>query len=332
MGLAAVPTFQKNVFLYIVVVRFFVLLLKRGTPMIEEVCRCTFDRRDIGLIPESDRLTFDDHATGTGIAFLRGTFQATAGMHVAAPQVSVVIHCGEGFRVDWRCPGSDQLRSRVFSGDHAHVVDMRDPTWFRSYGTGPFFAVAMDEGFVRQIWQEAFGAAGNFELQSALGVHDQLINGIEPLGRSELNRRGAGGRLFAEGLATMLAVHLLRHYGGSDRALLMYKGGLAPRVLRRVLDHIDDHLHDELGLGELAQTAGLGTHHFATAFKRATGQSPHRYVIGRRVARAKELLRDNDLTLAGIAYAVGFSSQSHFTTNFRRVTGSTPWKFRQSVE
>jgi AraC family transcriptional regulator len=130
----------------------------------------------------------------------------------------------------------------------------------------------------------------------------------------------------------MLAVHLLRNYGTPVKPAVMHKGGLAPRVMRRVLDHVDDHLQDDLSLGELAQTAGLGTHHFATAFKKATGQSPHRYVIGRRIERAKELLHDKDLTLAGIAYAVGFSSQSHFTTNFRRVTGSTPRKFRQSVE
>ncbi len=102
--------------------------------------------------------------------------------------------------------------------------------------------------------------------------------------------------------------------------------------MRRVLDYIDAHLTDELGLVELAAIAGLSPHHFGEAFKTSKGTSPHRYVIERRVQHALEFLREKDRSIGEIAHAVGFSSQSHLTANFRRVTGLTPGRFRQSLD
>jgi AraC family transcriptional regulator len=101
--------------------------------------------------------------------------------------------------------------------------------------------------------------------------------------------------------------------------------------MRRVLDYIDAQLTDELGLVELAAIAGLSPHHFVEAFKVSVGKPPHRFVMERRVQRALELLRDDDRTIAEIAHAAGFSSQSHLTANFRRVTGLTPGRFRRSL-
>jgi AraC family transcriptional regulator len=101
--------------------------------------------------------------------------------------------------------------------------------------------------------------------------------------------------------------------------------------MRRVLDYIDAQLTGELGLIELAAIAGLSPHHFLEAFKISVGKSPHRFVTERRVQRALELLRDDARSIAEIANAAGFSSQSHLTANFRRVTGLTPGRFRRSV-
>ena len=92
------------------------------------------------------------------------------------------------------------------------------------------------------------------------------------------------------------------------------------------------YLHQsQLGLVELAAIAGLSSHHFAEAFKISVGKPPHRFVLERRVQRALDLLRDDDRTIAEIAHAAGFSSQSHLTANFRRVTGLTPGRFRRSL-
>jgi AraC family transcriptional regulator len=102
--------------------------------------------------------------------------------------------------------------------------------------------------------------------------------------------------------------------------------------LKRIIEHINEHLQDELSLVELSRIAKLSPHHFATAFKVSTGISPHRYVIERRINRARDLLLRKEKTISEIAVAVGFSSQSHLTVNFRRKMGVTPRKFRQSLD
>ena len=128
-----------------------------------------------------------------------------------------------------------------------------------------------------------------------------------------------------------MAVHLLRSAGLSRRSPIPHKGGLAPGQIRRVLEYIEAHLTDELGLVELAAIVELSPNYFGEAFRISTGRSPHRYVMERRIEWARDLLWDADRPIRDIAYAAGFSSQSHFTANFRRVTGVTPGRFRRSL-
>jgi AraC family transcriptional regulator len=90
-----------------------------------------------------------------------------------------------------------------------------------------------------------------------------------------------------------------------------------------VLDFVEDRLADKFSLAELAEVAELSAMHFARQFKRATGLSPHQYVLRCRIARAKAFLKLSPHPLAHIAQAVGFSSQSHMTTVFSRNVGST---------
>src|SRR3984893_6446697 len=226
---------------------------------------------------------------------------------------------------------SDRLRSSTVSHGRVHVGDGRLPLWVRCNASTSFFAFAIEESFVAEIWREAFHGTGHCFIGTLIGVEDPVIGRLAALGRIELNEGGAGGRLYVEGLAATLAVHLLRSLGLSRRSPIQHKGGLAPRQIRRVLEYIEAHLTDELGLVELAAIAELSPHYFGEAFRISTGRSPHRYVMERRVERARDLLWDADRPIGDIAYAAGFSSQSHFTANFRRVTGGTPGRFRRSL-
>jgi len=87
-----------------------------------------------------------------------------------------------------------------------------------------------------------------------------------------------------------------------------------------------------LTLTELAAVVGMNPHHFCRAFKQSTGCPPHRYVLNRRVERAKRLLTEDHLPLAEIGLTVGFQNQSHFTTVFHRLTGVTPKTYRKGAE
>jgi AraC family transcriptional regulator len=97
--------------------------------------------------------------------------------------------------------------------------------------------------------------------------------------------------------------------------------------LKRVSDYIEAHLDDRLTLADLSGVACLSPFHFSRSFKQAVGMGPQRYVMHRRVERAKALIRRTDHPLALIAQEVGFADQSHLTSVFRREIGVTPGNF-----
>lgn len=121
--------------------------------------------------------------------------------------------------------------------------------------------------------------------------------------------------------------HLLARYSTATRRNPI-KGGLAPSALRRVTEFVCARLDTQLTISDIADMAGLSEFHFARMFKRSTGESPHSYVLRQRVDRAKRLLIANQMTLAEIAGACGYSSQSHFSVQFRNFTSVTPKRYR----
>ena len=88
--------------------------------------------------------------------------------------------------------------------------------------------------------------------------------------------------------------------------------------------YVQEHLADPIGVADLAAVAGMSVPHFSRRFRAAAGTSPMRYVTGRRIARAKVLLRDTDQKLASIAAATGFVDAFHFSRVYKRETGRPP--------
>jgi AraC family transcriptional regulator len=280
-------------------------------------------RRPLRRIETVQRLVYGD------VAVARGALRRNDGAHLGSLHVTALIHDGPSFELAWQPPGSDRVRSATIDPGNAHITDARQEFWQR-WDTGlSFFAFALNEALVEHVWQTAFDGVGDRAIETAMGQDDPVIRQFVDLGRQELALGGAGGRLYVEGLASALAVHLLRRYRTTQRVPAVRKGGLAPWQLRRIVEHIHDHLDSDLGLIELATIAGLSSHHFGEAFKISMGISPHRYVIEQRVQRAAKLLNEGAGSVAEIAYAVGFSSQSHLTTNFHRIIGVTPGQFRR---
>jgi AraC family transcriptional regulator len=107
--------------------------------------------------------------------------------------------------------------------------------------------------------------------------------------------------------------------------------GLSRERLQRVCDYIEAHLDDRLTLADLAGVACLSPYHFSRSFKQSVGVGPQRYVMERRIERAKVLMRRTRQPLASIALEVGFADQSHLTAIFRREIGMTPGRFRAAL-
>lgn len=133
-----------------------------------------------------------------------------------------------------------------------------------------------------------------------------------------------------EARATLLGVHLLHHHSNRADSGQSATGSLSPRRLATVFDYVEAHLAENVSLAELANAVNLSRHHFCTSFRRSTGMTPHRYVIARRIERAKLLLA-GPAPLAQIALDCGFASQQHFTTALRLTLGTTPGALRAST-
>jgi AraC family transcriptional regulator len=106
---------------------------------------------------------------------------------------------------------------------------------------------------------------------------------------------------------------------------------LSPFRLRRVVDHVEARLDSRITVQDLADLAQLSTAHFTRAFRQATGEAPHHFILSRRVARVRQLLRDSALDLTTVAIRAGFSSHAHMTSVFRRLTGVAPAAYRAAA-
>src|SRR5918912_687037 len=102
------------------------------------------------------------------------------------------------------------------------------------------------------------------------------------------------------------------------------------RYVLRAKDRIDARYHDELDVATLARIAHVSPAHFTREFRRAFGETPHQYLLTRRLERAAALLRGTDLSVADICLAVGLRSIGSFTTSFRRVYGMSPTQYRSA--
>jgi AraC-like DNA-binding protein len=102
------------------------------------------------------------------------------------------------------------------------------------------------------------------------------------------------------------------------------------RHLLRAKDFADARYAESIGVEEMAAAAGLSRAHFSREFRRAFGESPHSYLLTRRLERAAALLRNTDRSVAEICLDVGLTSVGSFTTSFKRNFGKTPTAYRAS--
>jgi AraC family transcriptional regulator len=113
-------------------------------------------------------------------------------------------------------------------------------------------------------------------------------------------------------------------------APVAHQSSLAPWQAKRVANHISAHLDRPIALRELAEVARLSCSHFSRAFKGAFGQTPHTFIMNRRVELARQKMLSSQEALCQIALSCGFSDQAHLARLFRRETGTTPSQWRRA--
>jgi AraC family transcriptional regulator len=210
------------------------------------------------------------------------------------------------------------------------LVPAGTPVRWRWSGLADTLHIYLEPGLMARVAAEAFGLdAARLTVPPLDGLNHPHLRAAMGLVDDELTAGGAGGRLAAESLAHVLAVHLIR-YALAPRPPALRRDRALPRGrLRAVVEYIEGHLDAGPTLEQMAAVVHLSPYHFAKQFKVATGLPPHQYVIARRVERAKQLLQTGgDFTLAEVAAYAGFSDQSQFSRHFKRQVGVTPGRFR----
>ena len=160
---------------------------------------------------------------------------------------------------------------------------------------------------------------------------DLVMYGLAQSLAAAMAEPGTGTALFVDCIALAFFAHVAYVYGGASLISEGKRGGLAPWQERRAKELIESRLASDLSGHELAQECGLSIAHFTRAFRQSVGESPHRWLMRRRIETAQRLLLDSDRNLAEIAVDCGFADQSHFTKVFKSMTGVPPGAFRREI-
>jgi AraC family transcriptional regulator len=137
--------------------------------------------------------------------------------------------------------------------------------------------------------------------------------------------------LFRHQLTDLLATRLLAAHAGAPTMSQPITGGLSPVTLLRAIERLRSDGDTDVSLAALATDAGLSRFHFCRAFKESTGLSPHAWLRQYRLEQAMNMLREPAASVASVAAALGYSSQTAFAAAFRTLTGETPSDWRRRV-
>lgn len=167
-------------------------------------------------------------------------------------------------------------------------------------------------------------------LRDGIGIVDMAIMEIAQRITAELAQPGICGGLFAQSMTHALTLQLLRRHSTLGDREALERLDIPAHRLRAALEYIEAHLCEDVSLQAIAAASNLSTFRFARGFRKSVGLPPHQYIIGRRLERARELLRTTEDDIGEVARRVGFASQSHFTAVFSKRCGLPPKRYRQA--
>jgi AraC family transcriptional regulator len=231
------------------------------------------------------------------------------GVHVGAP---VTAHC--------RCDG--RRMSRVQSQGDADVIPAGLDGEWADDADCTILRIGFSDDFARRTLAQLGKRGADARIMPRFQWRDARFQHLAWALRAELEAAHASDALYAESLCVAMIVRLAHADDVFDTK--SSKPMLTRRIAMRVTDYIDAHLDTRLTLAELADVADFSVPHFKVLFRATFGAPVHRYVVERRIERAKCLLAQNRMPVSRIALECGFAHASHMAYWMKRTLGITP--------
>jgi AraC family transcriptional regulator len=246
----------------------------------------------------------------------------------ARPFPFLVIHAGPSVPIGCR-RGGQSHRGLAVHGD-VDIVPAGTPSRWEIMRHDTALVIGVQTAILSSAAEECGVLPSRAQILNRFQTRDPQIEHIGWALKAAMEARQRPSRLYLDSLSTALAARMLERHSSVARPA-NEKISLPGRRLRQVLAHIDDNLSHDLSLTDLATVAGLGASQFKKAFRESVGLPVHRYVIERRVDRARTLLANEALSVAQIALETGFAHQSHLARHLRRVMGVSPQQLRKDL-
>jgi AraC family transcriptional regulator len=247
---------------------------------------------------------------------------------LGSPRVVVSLHIGPSVAVDCRRAGQ-RHRGTTIHGDLEIIPPNLGGVWeIKSPDTA--LVIGLKLGVLQRMVEESGGDPQKLQVFNRFQARDAQIEHIGWALKAEMENGYPSGRSYMDALATGLATRIVRNHSSLARPHRPMKAAMPARRLKAVLGYIEDNLGRDLGLGEIADAAGLSVSHFKALFRKSLGMPPHQYLLRRRVERAAMQLRSGNMPIGQIALENGFCHQSHLALHTRRVLGVTPQELRNT--
>jgi len=236
------------------------------------------------------------------------------------------LHLGEPVPVSYRAGRVERPGTRLHG--QFCVVPAGSSTRWTLTAPATSLLLRLSPELLQETAEAMAVGACDTALAPSIHIRDAQVERIGWMMQAEERDAHPGGRLFADSLAAALAARLLVLQ--TRRAAPALARALPAWRLRRVIEYIEAHLDEDLTLPELAAIAGYSLSHFKPLFRQATGLPAHRFVMERRVERARLRLLEGKLSLTAIAAEAGFAHAGHMARCVRRVLGASPSEIAQN--
>jgi AraC family transcriptional regulator len=240
----------------------------------------------------------------------------------------LMTYYGAPQSINWRS-GAQRVSSRTRPGSITLIPDGHDGNWDI---TGPLEVshVYLTEKRLQNCADLLTGGR-RLELVHRVAFDDPALSHILEMLSQPLLTHDSASRLFVEQAVDLMCTQLVRAHSSIGTLQAQPQRGLADWQVKRVVGYMQDFIDRDIGLEEMATLVGLSQFHFCTAFRLATGMSPHHYLTELRMVRARKLLAEPDLSIIQVALAVGYQTPSAFAASFRKATKVTPSAFRRTL-